>query len=159
MVTPPVRAAIAASLLLGLVQLGLADAPPVVPQPLTLCQLAAHPDRYDGVLILTQARVETDAIEHTWALDEDCKDDGGVEVLFTPTPATLNHVQEFRDAVTRAHHASREPHYKVVLAQLVGTYHRKQPREFISSLAVSDATSIRIVERPLLNPAPPKPRR
>ena len=58
-----------------------------------------------GVLILTQARVETDAIEHTWALDEERKDDGGVEVLFTPTPATLNHVQEFTDAVTRAHHA------------------------------------------------------
>jgi hypothetical protein len=140
-----------------------ADVP--VPQgsgePVSVCTLLQNQSTYDGTRVTIDARVETDAIEHTFV--GDAHDNPYCSILLGGGrgPVVEEHLAELRAATTKAHHTSSEGHHLFAYARLVGVF-RKDPSggAYRSALEVTDATSIRIAEGPdMVPPVPPKNKR
>jgi hypothetical protein len=130
-------------------------APPVSPLSVTMCQLAKHQSTYDGKLISVDARVETDAIEHTFGAD--AGDGTDCAVLLHYDPPANDRIEQFSNAVTKAHHTSTESRLLFVYARLVGIFHRDPTGTCMASIEVSDVGPFKIAPGASMVPPPPPP--
>ena len=130
-------------------------APPEKPVMLTICELVAHQSAHDGELVHLRAQLSTDAIEHAFAADTDEPTRCAVLIHVNATPLTTDHFDNLRSALTTAHHTSTQSHYKAVLAEVVGVFHRQVSGIYLPSLTLTDVFAMQIAERP--DPTPPIP--
>jgi hypothetical protein len=130
-------------------------ASPEKPGALTICELITHQSAHDGELVHLRAQLSTDAIEHTFAADVDEPTRCAVLIQVNATPLTTDRLDHLRSALTTAHHTSTESHYKAVLAEVRGVFHRQDSGTYLPSLTLTDVFAMQIAERP--NPVPPIP--
>ena len=144
-------------------QRGVANPPPEGPKRLSICELVEHQDLHDGESVRVRARLQTDAIEHTFAADTDPAKECAVLIrssstVDSNTPAK-EHLDHLSSALTKAHHTSTESHNKIVQAELFGVFHRDESKTYMPSLELTDAIGVKIVEGAgLVPPIPPKPK-
>jgi len=122
----------------------------------TVCELLASRDAYDGELVSASVRIESDLLERTFIVDEACLNLGSIDVRYGGSPLMEKHLSALTAALAKAHNTSTESHRRTVIATVVGKFHKTGSETSSAILRISDATSIRVVERPPILPIPPK---
>lgn len=128
-------------------------AQPISPQRVSVCILTAHPEKYDGSLVVLIARVESDGREYVTLMDEHCKGEG-VSLVEMHKSANTVAVEKLDDTIAKVYRG-RDPHqHLTVTATIVGYFYAK-PRLFLPILLPVDVSKINVHSATPLSRDPP----
>jgi hypothetical protein len=106
------------------------------PMHVTVCELGAHPARYDGKRVELTALVESDGIEHTTLTDDACHDTG-------VAPSRLS--AELQQAIYSGRPGTID---KRIMASFGGVFHWYPKRIPVRVLTVERVSDVHVESKP-----------